>query len=79
MKNMLQEAMRVGARAQGSSQGSSRQKIKCFRKKSDGSEGGGQDSDPGTKRVHSSDDEFVVNSQKRTRETVITRPPSPAS
>ena len=79
MKNMLEEAMKVGARTQSSSQGTSRPKIKCFRKQSDGSDASGLDSDPGTEGYTSgalsSDDEFVVNSQKRTREIVITRPP----
>ena len=80
MKNMLEEAMRVGACSQGGSQGSIRQRVKCFRKQSEGSEGDGQNSDPGTEGYTSgalsSDDDFVVNSQRRTRETVIANPPS---
>ena len=52
-------------------------------KQSEGSDASGIDSDPGvegyTSGALSSDDEFVVNSQKRTREKVITRPPSPSS
>ena len=83
MKNMLEEAMKVGVRTQSSSQGTSRPIIKCIRKQSEGSEASGLDSDPGTEGyisgALSSDDEFVVNSQKRTREIIITRPGSPSS
>ena len=83
LKNMLEEAMKVGARTQSSSQGTSRPKIKCFRKQSEGSDASGLDSDPGTEGYTSgalsSDDQLVVNSQKRTREIVKTRHPSPSS
>ena len=83
MKNMLEEAMRIGARSKGGSQGTGRQKVKWFRKQPEGSEGGGQDSDPGTEGYTSgalsSDDEFVINSQRRTREAIIVSPPSPIS
>ena len=83
MKNMLEAIMRVGARSQGASQGSSRQRVKYFRKQSEGSEGDGQNSVPGTEGYTSgalsSDDDFVVNSQRKTRETVIANPPSSIS
>ena len=62
MKNMLEEAMKVGARTQSSSQGTSRPKIKCFRKQSEGSDASGLDSDLGTEGYTSgalsSDDDF---------------------
>ena len=48
MKNILEEAIRVGVRYQGGHQGSGRQRIKCFRKQSDNPEKDGQDSDTGT-------------------------------
>ena len=55
--------MRVGARSQSGSLGSSRQRLYP------GTEGY-------TSGALSSDDDFVVNSQRRTRETVIANPPS---
>ena len=68
MKNILEEAIRVGVRSQGVQQGLSKQRIKCFRKQSDSPGQDGQDSDVGTEGYTSgalsSEDEFVINSQR---------------
>ena len=48
MKNILEEAIRVGDRSQGTSQGPGKQRIKCFRKQADSPGPDGQDSDIGT-------------------------------
>ena len=38
MKNILEEAIRVGVSSQGTSQGPGKQRIKCFRKQADSPE-----------------------------------------
>ena len=80
MKNILEEAIRVG-RSQSTHQGRAKQRIKCFRKKSDSPGLEGQDSDVGTEGYTSgalsSEDEFVINSQRTGRELSIAPPPSP--
>ena len=72
MKNILEEAIQVGVRSQGGQQGSSRQRVKCFRKLSDSPGKDGQDSDTGTEGytsvAPSSEDDFVINSQRAARE-----------
>ena len=79
MKNILEEAIRV--RSQGTQQGLSKQRIKCFRKQSDRPGQDGQDSDVGTEGYTSgalsSEDEFVNNSQRTAKELSIVPPPSP--
>ena len=81
MKNILEEAIRVGVRSQGTSQGSGKQRIKCFRKQADSPGPDGQDSDIGTEGYTSgalsSEDEFVINSQRTDKELNVIRPPSP--
>ena len=68
MKNILEEAIRVGIRSQGTPQGSGKQRIKIFRKQSGSPGSGGEDSDVGTEGYTSgalsSEDEFVINSQR---------------
>ena len=63
MKNILEEAIRVGVRSQATQQGPSKQRIKCFRKQSDSPGQDGHDSDVGTEGYTSkalkSEDEFV--------------------
>ena len=80
MKNILEEAFRVG-RSQSTHQGPAKQRIKCFRKKSDSPGLEGQDSDIGTEGYTSgalsSEDEFVINSQRTGKELSIVPPPSP--
>ena len=44
MKNILEEAIRVGVRSQGTPQGSGKQRIKCFRTRSNSPGPYGQDS-----------------------------------
>ena len=81
MKNILEEAIRVGVRSQGTSQGLGKQRIKCFRKQADSPGPDGQDSDIGTEGYTSgalsSEDEFVINSQRTGKELNIIPPPSP--
>ena len=81
MKNILEEAIRVGIRSQGTAQGSGKQWIKCFRKQADSPGPDGQDSDVGTEGYTSgalsSEDEFVINSQRTGKELNIIPPPSP--
>ena len=81
MKNILEEAIRVGVRSQGTSQGPGKQRIKCFRKQADSPGPDGQDSDIGTEGYTSgalsSEDEFVINSQRTGKELNIIHPPSP--
>ena len=81
MKHILEEAIRVGVRSQGTRQGLSKQRIKCFRKLSDSPGPDGQDSDVGTEGYTSgalsSEDEFVINSQRTAKELNIAPPPSP--
>ena len=81
MKNILEEAIRVGVRSQGASQGPGKQRIKCFRKQTDSPGPDGQDSDIGTEGYTSgalsSEDEFVINSQRTDKEFNVIRPPSP--
>ena len=81
MKNILEEAIRVGIRSQGTQQGLGKQRIKCFRKQSDSPGPDGQDSDVGTEGytsgAPSSEDEFVINSQRTGKELSIIPPPSP--
>ena len=81
MKNILEEAIRVGVRSQGTSQGPGKQRIKCFRKQADSPGPDGQDSDIGTEGYTSgalsSEDEFVINSQRTGKELNIIPPPSP--
>ena len=83
MKNILEEAIRVGIRSQGGQQGSGRQRVKCFRKQSDSPGKDGQDSDTGTEGYSSgalsSEDDFVINSQRASREVDIAPTPSPFS
>ena len=73
MKNMLEAAIRVEVRSQGGSSGQSRQRIKFFRKQSEGSETEGRESDEGTKGYTSgalsSDDEIVVFSNRKAKGT----------
>ena len=68
MKIILEEAIRVGIRSQGTQQGLGKQRIKCFRKQFDSPGPDGQDSDVGTEGYTSgalsSEDEFVINSQR---------------
>ena len=81
MKNILEEAIRVGIRSQGTQQGLGKQRIKCFREQSDSPGPDGQDSDVGTEGYTSgalsSEDEFVINSQRTGKELSIVPPPSP--
>ena len=82
MKNILKEAIRVGIPSRGTQQGGlGKQRIKCFRKQSDSPGPDGQDSDVGTEGFTggalSSEDEFVINSQRTGRELSIVPPPSP--
>ena len=81
MKNILEEAIRVGIRSQGTTQGPGKQWIKCFRKQADSPGPDGQDSDVGTEGYTggalSSEDEFVINSQRTGKELSIIPPPSP--
>ena len=81
MKNILEEAIRVGVRSQGTSQGPGKQRIKCFCKEDDSPGPDGQDSDIGTEGYTSgalsSEDEFVINSQRTGKELNIIPPPSP--
>ena len=81
MKNILEEAIRVGIRSQGTPQGPGKQRTKCFRKQTDSPGPGGQDSDVGTEGYTSgalsSEDEFVINSQRTGKEFSIIPPPSP--
>ena len=81
MKNILEEAIRVRVRFQGVQQGLSKQRIKCFRKQSDSPGQDGQDSNVGTEGYTSgalsSEDEFVINSQRTAKELSIVPPPSP--
>ena len=81
MKNILEEAIRVGVRSQGTSQRSGKQRIKCSRKQADSPGPNGQDSDIGTEGYTSgalsSEDEFVINSQRAGKEPNIIPPPSP--
>ena len=81
MKNILEEAIRVGICSQGTQQGLGKQRIKCFRKQSDSPGPDGQDSDVGTEGYTSgalsSEDEFVINSQRTGKELSIVPPPSP--
>ena len=81
LKNILEEAIRVGFRSQGTPQGPGKQRIKCFRKQTDSPGPDGQDSDVGTEGytsgVLSSEDEFVINSQRTGNELSIIPPPSP--
>ena len=81
MKNILEEAIRVGVRSQGASKGPGKQRIKCFRKQADSPGPDGQDSDIGTEGYTSgalsSEDEFVINSQRTDKEFNVIRPPSP--
>ena len=81
MKNILEEAIRVGIRSQGNQQGLGKQRIKCFRKQPDSPGPDGQDSDVGiegyTSEALSSEDEFVINSQRTGKELSIYPPPSP--
>ena len=81
MKNILEEAIRVGVRSQGTSQGPGKQRIKCFRKQADSPGPDGQDSDIGTEGYTSgalsSEDEFVINSRRTGKELNIIPPPSP--
>ena len=78
MKNILEEAIRVGVRSQGASQGPVKQRIKCFRKQADSPGPDGQDSDIGTEGYTSgalsSEDEFVINSQRTDTEFNVIRP-----
>ena len=81
MKNILEEAIRVGIRSQGTPQGSGKQRIKIFRKQSGSPGSGGEDSDVGTEGYTSgalsSEDEFVINSQRTGKDLNINPPPSP--
>ena len=81
MKNMLEAAIRVGERSQSGSPGHGRQRIKCFRKQSEGTETGSRESDTGTEGYTSgalsSDDEIVVSSNSRAKETGLLVPSSP--
>ena len=81
MKNILEAAIRVGIRSQNVQQSPNRQRVKCFRKKSDSPGLVGLDSDASTEGYTSgalsSEDEFVVNSQRTGRELNIAPPPSP--
>ena len=83
MKNILEEAIRVGVRYQGGQQWSGRQRVKFFRKQSDRPGKDGQDSDTGTEGYTSgalsSEDDFVINSQRAAREIDIAPTPSPFS
>ena len=73
MKNMLEAAIRVGVRSQSGSSGQGRQRIKCFRKQSEGSDAESRESDNGTEGYTSgalsSDDEIVVFSNRKAKET----------
>ena len=81
MKNILEEAIRVGIRSQGTPQGSGKQRIKIFRKQSGSLGSGAEDSDVGTEGYTSgalsSEDEFVINSQRTGKDLNINPPPSP--
>ena len=81
MKNILEEAIRVGIRSQGTPQGSGKQRIKIFRKQSGSPGSGAEDSDVGTEGYTSgalsSEDEFVINSQRTGKDLNINPPPSP--
>ena len=81
MKNILEEAIRVGIRSQGTPQGSGKQRIKLFRKQSGSLGSGAEDSDVGTEGYTSgalsSEDEFVINSQRTGKDLNINPPPSP--
>ena len=81
MKNMLEEAIRAGIRSQGTPQGSGKQRIKIFRKQSGSLGSGAEDSDVGTEGYTSgalsSEDEFVINSQRIGKDLSINPPPSP--
>ena len=81
MKNILEEAIRVGIRSQGTAQRPGKQRIKCFRKQADSPGPDGQDSDVGTEGYTSgalsSEDEFVSKSQRTGKEPNIIPPPSP--
>ena len=81
MKNMLEAAIRAGTRFQGTPQGSGKQRIKIFRKQSVSPGSGGEDSDVGTEGYTSgalsSEDEFVINSQRTGNDLHIAPPPSP--
>ena len=83
MKNILEEAIRMGVRSQGGYQGSGRQRVKCFGKQSDSPGKDGKDSDTGTEGYTSgalsSEDNFVINSQRTGREIDIAPSPSPFS
>ena len=83
MKNILEEAIRLGIRSQGTQQGLGKQRIKCFRKQSDSPGPNGQDSDVGTEGYTSgalsSEDEFVISSQRTGKELSIIYSPSPQS
>ena len=82
MKNILEEAIRVGIRSQCTTQGPGKQRIKCFRKQADSHGPDGQDSDVGTEGYTSgalsSEDKFVINSQRTGEELSIISPPSPS-
>ena len=83
MKNILEEAIRVGVRSQSGQQRSGRQRVKCFRKQSDSPGKDGQDSVTGTEGstsgALSSEDDFVINSQRAAREIDLAPPPMPFS
>ena len=78
MKNILEEAIRMGVRSQGGYQGSGRQRVKCCGKQSDSPGKDGKDSDTGTEGYTSgalsSEDNFVINSQRTAREIDIAHP-----
>ena len=73
MQNMLEAAIRVGVRSQGGSSGQGCQRINCSRKQSEGSEAESRESDNGTEGYTilalSSDDEIVVFSNRKAKET----------
>ena len=75
MKNMLEAAIRVGERSQSGPSGHGRQRIKCFRKQSEGTNTEGPESDTGTggytSGVLSSDDEFVISSNSKAERTGV--------
>ena len=68
MKNMLEEAIRVGARSRSGSLGQDRQRVKWFRKQSEGSEGdeqeSGNEAERYTSSALSSDDDYDIFSKK---------------
>ena len=71
--NMLEAAIRVGVRSQSGSSGQRGQRVKCFRKQSEVSEEESRESDNGTEGCTSgalsSDDEIVVFSNRKAKET----------